>query len=163
MGRALSEGGNGLEEFLPRNFHRPDLVVLLDFGHAAGYLEERARAWHPKDAAPRAARAQAWCPTRKPRGGTALRAERRGLAWPRGQPAVRDRDGRHASVERYRANGWESGAGPVASACKTVVGQRRKLAGMRWREPGTDAVCHLRALSKSERGQGDAFWHANPN
>ena len=39
VGRALSEGGNGLEEFLPRNFHRPDLVVLLDFGHAAGYLE----------------------------------------------------------------------------------------------------------------------------
>ena len=97
----------------------------------------------------------------------------RGLAWPRGQPAVREahaavvgslekKDPRTASP-RYRANGWEIGSGPVASACKTVVGQRRKLAGMRWREPGTDAVCHLRALSKSERGQGDAFWHANPN
>ena len=56
---------------------------------------------------------------------------------------------------RYRANGWEIGSGPVESGCKTVVGQRLKLAGMRWREPGTDTVCHLRALFKSERGQWD--------
>jgi hypothetical protein len=58
---------------------------------------------------------------------------------------------------RYLANGWEIGSGPVESACKTVVGQRLKLAGMRWREPGTDTVCHRRALYKSERGQWEAF------
>ena len=58
----------------------------------------------------------------------------------------------------YVANGWSIGSGAVESACKTVVGQRLKLAGMRWREYGTDTVCHLRALFKSDSGQWDAFW-----
>jgi len=41
---ALSDGGNGLEEFLRGNFNRADLVVILDFWHAAGYLEKLALA-----------------------------------------------------------------------------------------------------------------------
>jgi hypothetical protein len=59
---------------------------------------------------------------------------------------------------RYQAQGWLIGSGTVESACRTVVGQRLKLAGMRWGEDGTDAICHVRALFKSERGQWDAFW-----
>ena len=50
------------------------------------------------------------------------------------------------------------GSGPVESACKRVVGQRLKCAGMRWGEPGSDGVCHLRALFLSEKGQWDAYW-----
>ena len=170
---ALSDGGSGLEGFLQRNFNRPDLVVILDFWHAAGYLEELARAWHPKDPERAAALAQAWCHTLKHQGGTALLAELRGLALPRGKPAVRqahttavgylEKNEHRTDYPRYRANGWEIGSGPVESACKTVVGQRLKLAGMRWREPGTDSVCHLRALFKSERGQWEAFWDPSRN
>ena len=170
---ALSDGGSGLEGFLQRNFNRPDLVVILDFWHAAGYLEELARAWHPKDAEAAVALAQAWCHTLKHRGGTALLAELRGLALPRGKPAVRqahttavgylEKNEHRTDYPRYRANGWEIGSGPVESACKTVVAQRLKLAGMRWREPGTDSVCHLRALFKSERGQWEAFWNPSRN
>jgi hypothetical protein len=59
----------------------------------------------------------------------------------------------------YLANGWCIGSGAVESACKTVVGQRLKLAGMRWGEDGAHAVCHLRALDRSEKGQWDAFWN----
>ena len=51
------------------------------------------------------------------------------------------------------------GSGTVESACKTVVGQRLKLAGMRWGEDGADALCHLRALYRSEKGQWEAFWN----
>ncbi len=58
----------------------------------------------------------------------------------------------------YLAKGWLIGSGSIESACKTVVAQRLKLAGMRWREKGTDAVCHLRALYKSERAQWELFW-----
>ena len=36
----------------------------------------------------------------------------------------------------YLAKGWCIGSGAVESACKTVVGQRLKLAGMRWGEDG---------------------------
>jgi len=170
---ALSDGGNGLEEFLQRNFNRADLVVILDFWHAASYLEELARAWHPQDAAQGTALAQAWCHTLKHAGGTALLAQLRALELPRGRPPVREAHARavgyleknehRTDYPRYRANGWEIGSGPVESACKTVVGQRLKLAGMRWREPGTDAVCHLRALYKGERGQWDAFWQPSVN
>ncbi len=63
----------------------------------------------------------------------------------------------------YLANGWLIGSGAVESACKTVVGQRLKLAGMRWREPGTDGMCHLRALFKSEPSQWKAFWQRTAN
>ena len=58
----------------------------------------------------------------------------------------------------YDANGWSIGSGAVESACKTVVGQRLKGAGMRWSEAGGDAVCHVRALYRSELGQWAAFW-----
>ncbi len=61
------------------------------------------------------------------------------------------------------AQGWQIGSGPIESACKTVVGQRLKLAGMRWREYGTDNVCHLRALFRSDKDQWDAFWERKVN
>src|SRR5262245_21364520 len=63
----------------------------------------------------------------------------------------------------YLPQGWQIGSGPIESACKTVVGQRLKLAGMRSREYGTDNVCHLRALFKSEKHQWHAFWERNLN
>jgi hypothetical protein len=59
----------------------------------------------------------------------------------------------------YLAQGWNIGSGAVESACKTVVGQRLKLAGMCWGEDGADALCHLRTLYRSEKGQWDAFWN----
>ena len=55
---------------------------------------------------------------------------------------------RHAhrmEYPEYPARGWCIGSGAVESACKTVVGQRLKLAGMRWGEDGARAVCHPRA------------------
>ena len=58
----------------------------------------------------------------------------------------------------YVANGWCIGSGSVESACKTVVNQRLKLAGMRWGEDGTDEMCHLRAIFRSELSQWTLFW-----
>src|SRR6185295_19321586 len=55
---ALSDGGNGLEDFLRENFNRPDLVVILDYYHAASYLEELARALYPGAAEQAAAQAE---------------------------------------------------------------------------------------------------------
>ncbi len=63
----------------------------------------------------------------------------------------------------YVANGWCIGSGSVESACKTVVNQRLKLAGMRWGEDGTDEICHLRALFRSEQRQWDLFWSRSLN
>ncbi len=58
----------------------------------------------------------------------------------------------------YQAEGWQIGSGVVESACKTVVSQRLKGAGMRWGEAGAHALCHVRALYRSGPQQWDAFW-----
>ena len=58
----------------------------------------------------------------------------------------------------YEANGWYIGSGAVESACKTVVCSRLEGAGMRWSEAGAHAVCHVRALFRSEVGQWESFW-----
>jgi hypothetical protein len=58
---ALTDGGNGLEEFMRANFGRPDLVVILDFWHAASYLEDLARAVDPADEGAAGELARGWC------------------------------------------------------------------------------------------------------
>jgi hypothetical protein len=168
----LSDGGGGLEEFLRQNFARPDLVLILDFFHPAEDLGELARLLQPGDE--EAARQQAgrWCHTMKHQGGAAVLEELRALPPPR-RKEVREK---YTEVVRYIGNnvhrmdypyylaqGWQIGSGPVESACKSVVGARMKLAGMRWGETGTDEVCHLRALFKSGPGQWDAFWQPSLN
>lgn len=166
---ALTDGGSGLEEFARRNFNRPDLVLILDFYHAASYLEELAKALHPGDPEQAVGQAKQWCSLLKEEGGATTLAVLREWDWPRRQsPALREQ---WAQVERYFASnvermaypeyvaeGWQIGSGVVESACKTVVGQRLKGAGMRWGEAGAHAVCHVRALYRSERGQWQAFW-----
>jgi hypothetical protein len=170
---ALTDGGNGLEGFLRENFGRPDLVVILDFWHAAEYLADLAKALHPGDEEQSTALRGQWCHTMKHEGGAAILAVLRGLEVPRRRPAVAQayeeavrylgNNVHRMDYPRYVAEGWQIGSGSVESACKTVVGQRLKLAGMRWGEEGTDEVCHLRALFKSEPGQWDAFWRRSIN
>ena len=166
---ALTDGGAGLEEFVRTNFNRPDLVVILDFYHAASYLERLARALHPLDEGRGVSQAEQWCRLLKEEGGAATLAVLREWDWPaRPPPALREQ---WAEVEgyfennlhrmeypEYLARGWQIGSGVVESACKTVVGQRLKGAGRRWGEAGAHAVCHVRALDRSEKGQWQAFW-----
>lgn len=45
---------------------------------------------------------------------------------------------------KYLSIGLMIGSGPVESACKVVVGQRLKQAGMRWTREGADAILALR-------------------
>ena len=52
------------------------------------------------------------------------------------------RNAHRMEYPEYVARGWCIGSGAVKCACKTVVGQRLKLAGMRWGEDGSHAVCH---------------------
>ncbi len=170
---ALTGGGNGLEEFARANFARPDLVVILDFWHAAEYLADLAKALHPADEGQRKALKDAWCHTMKHEGGAAVLAVPQALELPKRCPAAAQaheeavryiRNNVHRmDYPSYVAEGLHIGSGSVESACKTVVGQRLNLAGMRWGEAGTDEVCHLRALFKSEPGQWAAFWRRAVN
>src|SRR3982750_4442545 len=66
---ALTDGGSGLEGFVRENFARPDLVVILDYWHAAGYLEDLARAAHPAEEGAAGELARGWCRLLKEEGG----------------------------------------------------------------------------------------------
>lgn len=166
---ALSDGGAGLEEFLQKNFNRPDLVVILDFYHAASYLEGLARALHPEDEAARTDWAGKWCRLLKEEGGSVTLAALESEPWPARQSgAVREqletvkgyfeKNLQRMDYPEYQREGWQIGSGAVESACKTVVAQRLKGAGMRWSEAGSHALCHVRALLRSEKGQWQDFW-----
>lgn len=49
------------------------------------------------------------------------------------------------------AKGYPIGSGVVEAACKTLVTQRLKRSGMRWRHEGGQAILTLRALCQSDR------------
>lgn len=61
---------------------------------------------------------------------------------------------------RFIARHLPIGSGAVESACKTLIEEREKGAGMRWTKEDAQAVASLRALWRSERWT--AFWHSHP-
>ena len=163
---ALTDGGNGLEDFMHRNF--PLAQCILDFYHASEHVAALARALHPQDEAAFQKLTQEWCHLMKREGGAALLSVWERLDLDSCAAAVREVYREQAQYVRnnthrmdyptYLANGWQIGSGPVEAACKTVVGQRLKCSGMRWGDDGADALCHLRALYLSETDQWDLFW-----
>jgi len=61
---------------------------------------------------------------------------------------------RHRQRMSYAAlkkRGLPIGSGPVEAACKTLVGQRLKLSGMRWGDDGAQAVLTPRGWVQSDR------------
>ena len=51
----------------------------------------------------------------------------------------------------YRSLGLFVGSGTVEAGCKSVIGQRLKLSGMRWTEPGATGILTLRCHDASNR------------
>jgi hypothetical protein len=163
---AISDGGAGLEDWLTTHFGRVE-AVILDFYHASEHLGDLAKVWHGAGTEAAEDQHDRWSHRLKHEGGGAVLAELRALEVG-SRPSAREvwretityfeNQVHRMDYPSYVAKGWQIGSGPVESACKTVVGQRLKCAGMRWREQGSDGVCHLRALFLSEKGQWDAFW-----
>ena len=61
---------------------------------------------------------------------------------------------------RFVARQFPIGSGAIESACKSLIEQRAKQAGMRWRAAGLQAVASLRARHRS--GGWTAFWQTHP-
>ena len=156
---AVTDGGAGIEDGVRVNFPRVE-AVILDFYHAAEHLCAWAKAWYGPGA--EAEREGAgWCHRLKHEGGAAGLAALRAadVQEPHRQVLVYVENQVHRmDYPTYRAKGWLIGSGPVEAACKQLVNQRLKGSGMRWSESGADAVCHLRALFRSEKGQWGACW-----
>jgi hypothetical protein len=161
---ALSDGGNGLEAWLDVNF--PRAVKILDFRHASEYLADLAKACRHGEEADQLL--SDWCHRMKHEGGAAILQElegldKRRLTMPARAQYEKTTNYIRNNVERmnypeYLRQGWQIATGAVESACKTVVNQRLCMGGMRWGEAGSDAICHLRALYRSDPAQWDGFW-----
>ena len=61
----------------------------------------------------------------------------------------------------FRSRGLFVGSGAVEAGCKSVIGQRLKLSGMRWTVAGADAIATLRCQRASR--PEDQIWHAPRN
>jgi hypothetical protein len=160
---ALTDGGNGLEPWMDVNF--PRAVKILDFQHPAGYLADLAKLIAPDDSG---TLLTTWCHTMKHEGGAAILEALEKLDRRRMSRAAREQSEKTCNYIRnnlgrmkypeYLKQGWQIGTGAVESACKTVVNWRLCAGGMRWSEAGSDEVCHLAALFRSDPDQWDAFW-----
>ncbi len=166
----LTDGGNGLEHCLlwALGGIAPQIVFILDFYHASEHLLEFAKLLYGDDAA-RQQQTQAWCHKLKHEGGRTLLRELEGRDMARASPAALEsyrqllgylRNNQHRmDYPKYISRGWQIGSGMVEAACKTVVCQRLKESGMRWREHGTTALAQLRALYKSEPKLWKNYWN----
>lgn len=164
----LSDGGAGLDSFLDVNFPRAQRI--LDFWHAAQHLAELAVAYHSNDTPAAEELFAAWRHQLRHEGGKTLLQTLLNFYVQDRSQTVQEIHRRlleyvRANVHRmdyptYGIKGWQIGSGPVESACKMVVNQRLCQGGMRWGEPGADAMCHLRALYRSERSQWDDYWRS---
>lgn len=165
----LTDGGNGLEDFLRKNFPPPKLQLILDFYHASEHVNDFIKEYCPGDEAQQKKLGDDWCHRLKHEGGVALLKFLEQLPLPSRRKALVEaqrlllgyfRNNVHRmDYSTYQANGWHIGSGPIESGCKTVVNRRLCGGGMRWREPGTDSMCHMRALYRSEYSQWAAFWN----
>lgn len=69
---------------------------------------------------------------------------------------------KHAKRMRYKyfqENGYHIGSGVIESACKHVVAERCKQAGMKWTRDGINAILFWRCLLKN--GDWQTFWQAS--
>jgi hypothetical protein len=161
---ALSDAGNGLEEFFDVYF--PQAVKIVDFRHATEHLTPLAKLLRPGVAGEQLL--SAWCHQLKHEGGAKLLTELQALDRAPMDAATRAAHddaltyfGNHTgrmNYPEYLRNGWQIGTGSVESACKNVINARLNMGGMRWGTEGGDALAHLRALFCSEADQWDAFW-----
>ena len=165
----LTDGGNGLETCLLETALQglsQQTVMILDFYHCAEHLSEFIALWVGPERAE--VESSQWRHRLKHEGGTSVLNAIQGLDLSQARPEIIESHRQlcgyllnnlhRTDYPDYIANGWEIGSGEIESACKTVVGQRLKGAGMRWRPPGTTAICQLRALFKSDPNLWNSYW-----
>ena len=71
------------------------------------------------------------------------------------------RNAQRMRYDVYRAKGMFIGSGVVEAGCKSVVGRRLKLSGMRWNIPGATGILTLRCHRASNRW--DHVWPQTDN
>ena len=147
--------------------HFPGAVEIVDYMHAKSHLYDAAKSVFGEEATETV---RAWVEATEPflyAGETpevVARLRALGIATPEVQESLEREVGyfeKHASRMQYKTfveNGYHIGSGLIESACKHVVAERCKQAGMRWTQEGINAILFYRCLWKN--GTWDSFWKA---
>ena len=153
----LADGGEWIWNEVRNHF--PKSIKILDYFHACEHIYSLAAELYG-EGNPKGTRwAKEHCEKLKNQGPKSLlnAIKRRKPKDESSREALRLEGGyfrkyrKYMNYPAYRAKGMMIGSGPVESACKVVVGQRMKLAGMRWTKDGADVVLAIRtALLSNE-------------
>jgi hypothetical protein len=133
--------------------HYPEATQVVDYWHACEHVHALGRAYYGEGSRQGQRWAREHCRALKQQGpGKLLGALARMRPKSAEQAeAVRlergyfGRNRQRMQYHKFRAAGMMIGSGPVEAACKVVVGQRLKGAGMRWSAAGADAMLAARA------------------
>jgi hypothetical protein len=154
----LADGAKDNWTFLSRML--PGGVEIVDFFHATEHLFEALSVAHGATSArthaefDRLRHALRWY--KHGVGYVIAELKRLEIRYPRRKIIGRERRYFESNRSRMRyaafaEAGLPIGSGIVEAACKTLVGERLKQSGMRWREAGGQAILTLRGLIQSDR------------
>ena len=145
------------------DWHCPDALRILDFGHAAEYVSAAGRSvWGRGTARLTAWLDQQWQELKTGDPDQVLAALRAlppllvptadGLGCPRDE-ALQYLESRRAQIQyaQFRAAGYPIGSGAVESANKLVVAARLKGSGMHWARTNVNPMLALRSAACSNR------------
>lgn len=158
---ALGDGAAWIWRLFFINF--PWAIQIVDFHHAAEHVASMAELVYTRDSPAWKKLRRKW--TAKLWNGKidALLVSAHALI-----PASRKKAGRKAVAyfennrsrmryDAFRAKGYFIGSGVVEAACKTLVGQRFKAAGMHWSRHGLKRLLSIRTALCSKRYE--SFWN----
>jgi hypothetical protein len=158
---ALGDGAEWCQKFY--DWHCPDAVRIIDFGHAAEYVSRAGQSVWPSASAPLTAWRDQQLEELKTGDPDAVLAALRALP----RVAVVGPDGVHYPREEalqylekrrpqlayatFQAAGYPIGSGGVESANKLVVGARLDGSGMHWARANVNPMLALRSAACSHR------------
>jgi hypothetical protein len=153
---AVVDGAEWCQTFI--DLHAPQAVRILDFPHAAEYIEAIGQTAGADGPLLAAATRRSLCHDLKHSGATSVLAQVQRIAAEAGYPAetatqVAYLEKRREQMDypRFRAEQWPIGSGMVESANKLVVEERLKGAGMHWAEVNVNPLLALRNAICNDR------------
>jgi len=154
---AVQDGAEWLQGMV--DYHRADAVRILDFAHAAEYVNEIGQAVQAVGGRLPATWLKGVLHRLKHQGPTRVLKHLTWLAARYPNPPIQEKltylqkREAHMQYPTYQAAGWPIGSGSVESANKVVVETRLKGAGMRWGRQNVNSMLVLRNAVCNRR------WH----
>lgn len=145
---AVQDGAEWLQGLA--DYHRADAVRILDFAHAAEYINEIRQAVQAEGGRLPARWLEGVLHRLKHQGPTRVLKHLSWLAARYPSPTMQEKltyvqkREAHMQYPAYQAAGWPIGSGSVESANKVVVESRLKGAGMRWERQNVNPMLVLR-------------------